>query len=110
MATVRFEVEADMASAIQSLLKVKDAQDKVVGGFEKVGRSGKKTDSTIGGMVGNLGKLAAGYISFQGLKMGAEAWTQAMGAAGDKIVGLQSDLAGLMTEGENAFKMPAVRE
>ena len=63
MATVKFNLEAEEAKAVQAFLRVVDAQKKAEGQFRRTTDEGKKQSLTFDKGVSSLAKWAGGFVT-----------------------------------------------
>lgn len=84
MATVKFNLEADEAKAVQAFLRVVDAQNKAEKQFKKTTNAGKKQDQGLNKMIATAGKMAAGYLTVRTAINAVSGALDRMNAANDR--------------------------
>ncbi len=67
MAKIDFKVSADTDKAIADLTKVVNKQEQTIDKLKKTNIEGRKTKSVFSGITGEVAKMAAGFMTAQGL-------------------------------------------
>lgn len=114
MGTVRFQLEADQAKAVQAFLKVVDAQNKNEAAFKKTAKSARGLDATLIGTA----KRFAGIGAAIGGVAGTTALLASMGQSfitntrriGTAALQAEKDMRGFFALGTNARDVAKLRD
>lgn len=109
MGKVVFKLDADEAKAVNSFMKVVDAQKKTERQFGKSTQAGKRFSGAMGGLGKTMMGLAGGLIGAAGVRMAIGAVTQSLQVARREVLGFEDEITELLALGKNVKNIRAIK-